>query len=159
MVIVAFVTRMLASYLMTGVSVCGLLSRRPILRCLPATSTLSPQLLRPHPHLWISLGKCRSFIKVSVSFTKSLNWRMGKRARGRSLPYERGESMVFKCFPCKKDGLICRTSIPLMGERLMILPIDSREMEWLEAFLQVVEWMEDTFPEPAVEAMGSQVTA
>lgn len=37
--------------------------------------------------------------------------------------------------------------------------IDSREIEWLDAFLQAVEWMEDTFPELVVEIMWDEAEA
>lgn len=37
--------------------------------------------------------------------------------------------------------------------------IDSREIEWLDAFLQAVEWMEDTFPELVVEIMRDEAEA
>ena len=30
-------------------------------------------------------------------------------------------------------------------------PVDAREMEWLEAFLKVVEWMEEVYPELAAQ--------
>ncbi|KAK0716859.1 hypothetical protein B0T26DRAFT_871494 [Lasiosphaeria miniovina] len=40
----------------------------------------------------------------------------------------------------------------LGGKRALLLPVDSREMEWVESFLRGVGWMEKTFPELAAEA-------
>ncbi|KAK3317935.1 hypothetical protein B0H66DRAFT_220053 [Apodospora peruviana] len=37
------------------------------------------------------------------------------------------------------------------GRKTMLPPINSREMKWLVAFIQVVEWMEGAFPEIAAQ--------
>ncbi|KAK4194043.1 hypothetical protein QBC40DRAFT_291474 [Triangularia verruculosa] len=55
-------------------------------------------------------------------------------------------------FSVKEKPLIFPQQRSPHGARPMILPIDDREMEWLEAFLTAVEWMEDTFPELSMEA-------
>jgi len=37
----------------------------------------------------------------------------------------------------------------------MLPPVDAREMEWLVAFLGVVEWMEDAYPDLAFQERSS----
>lgn len=48
---------------------------------------------------------------------------------------------------------IHRSQISTIGSGYGLLsPVDSREIEWLMAFLRVVEWMEETYPDLAAEA-------